>query len=223
MPNLDLMPLGGVVAYLVLLVAIAEALNRFVHTGAEITRKIVHIGAGQVIVLAWWWRIDPQWILAASAAAALVALASYFLPILPSLNSVGRQSLGTFFYALSIGAIALLFMEHHPHHGVIGILVMAWGDGLAALVGQRWGAHPYQIWGNGKSWEGTATMALASFAVTVLVLGNVYGFSFPAMGIGVGVAIAATALEAISQFGIDNLTVPLGTAVICANFCSRWL
>lgn len=223
MPNVDLMPLGGVVAYLVLLVAIAEALNRFVHTGAEITRKIVHIGAGQVILLAWWWQIDPQLILEASAVAALIALASYFLPILPSLNSVGRRSLGTFFYALSIGAIALIFMGSHPHHGVIGILVMAWGDGLAALVGQRWGAHPYQIWGNHKSWEGTSTMALASFGVTVLVLGTVYGFSFPVAGIGVGVAIAATTLEAISQFGIDNLTVPLGTALICTSLCSWWL
>jgi len=101
-----------------------------------------------------------------------------------------------------------------PAYAVLGILVMTWGDGLAALVGQNFGRHPYVIFGNKKSIEGSLTMALASFVVSVLVLGAIAGITWPVLGIAAGVAIAATLLETLSFYGLDNLTVPLGSAFI---------
>ncbi len=129
-----------VAAYLGLLLIIAEGAGRFYQTEAELTRKIVHIGSGNVLLLAWGLKI-PSWVAVdASIVAAIVALLSYFVPILPSINSVGRQSLGTFFYAVSIGVLTGWFFPLGlPQFAVIGILVMAWGDGLAAVVGQNWG------------------------------------------------------------------------------------
>ncbi|MGB0564854.1 MAG: diacylglycerol/polyprenol kinase family protein [Spirulinaceae cyanobacterium] len=204
--------LGTVFAYLALLTGIAEGLSKLPQTGPEITRKVVHIGAGNVMLLAWGFSV-PRWlILVASVLAALIALTSYVLPILPSLNSVGRQSGGTFFYAVSIGAVAAVFMPPHFVYGVIGILVMAWGDGLAAVCGQRWGRHHYQVWGSTKSWEGSAAMAIASTLVTGLLLTVVFGVSLAVWGIAIVVGLIATLLEALSQWGIDNLTVPLGSA-----------
>lgn len=204
--------LGAVFAYLAVLTAIAEGLSKLPQTGPEITRKVVHIGAGNVMLLAWGLAI-PRWlILVASGLAALIALASYVLPILPSLNSVGRQSGGTFFYAVSIGALAAYFVPPNFVYAVIGILVMAWGDGLAAVCGQRWGEHRYQIWGNTKSWEGSAAMAIASTLVTGLLLSQVFGVDWVVWGIALMVGAIATLLEALSQWGIDNLTVPLGSA-----------
>lgn len=222
MPTADLMPMSGVALYLVMLVAIAESLNRFRHTSPETSRKIVHIGAGQVLLLAWWLQIPAWEIIGASVVASIIALVSYVLPILPSINSVGRKSLGTFFYAVSIGLVALCFFPDRAHFAVIGILIMAWGDGLAAIIGQRFGRHPYHLWGNRKSMEGTGTMAIASLLVTGLILTAVYGASGSVWLVAFGVAIAATGLEAISQLGIDNLTVPLGSAFICA-YLSHWL
>ncbi|MEO0540125.1 MAG: diacylglycerol/polyprenol kinase family protein, partial [Cyanobacteria bacterium P01_A01_bin.105] len=143
--------------------------------GAEFTRKIVHIGAGQVILLAWWLPVPPWMGIVAAVVAALVALLSYQLPILPGINSVGRRSLGTFFYATSIGVVMAWFWPQFPYYGVIGILIMSWGDGLAALIGQRWGRHPYQVLGQTKSWVGSLTMLIASFTVVALVLCSVQG------------------------------------------------
>ncbi len=184
--------------------------------GPEITRKIVHIGAGQVILLAWWLAV-PAWLgVVASVAFSGVALLSYRLPILPGINGIGRKSLGTFFYALSMGFSMVWFWPlHQPQYAAIGILTMTWGDGLAALVGQRFGAHPYQIWGEKKSWEGSTAMLLVSYAVGVSVLWAVQG---PILATWLGAAIAAivaTILESISKYGIDNLSVPLGTAAVC--------
>ncbi|MEO1620112.1 MAG: diacylglycerol/polyprenol kinase family protein [Cyanobacteria bacterium J06632_3] len=189
---------------------------RYFGYGPEITRKIVHIGAGQVILLAWWLAI-PAWVgVSASVLFSGVALLSYRLPLLPGINGVGRKSLGTFFYAVSIGALVIWFWPlQQPQYAAIGILTMTWGDGLAALVGQRFGDHPYQIWGEKKSWEGSSTMLLVSYAVCVAVLWCVQGPVMSTWWIALAGAAVATALESASKYGIDNLSVPLGTAATC--------
>jgi len=201
--------------YLGVLILIAETLNRFSDQQGEVTRKIVHIGSGQVVLLAWWLKI-PAWIgVGAAIVAGGVAILSYFLPILPSLESVGRRSLGTFFYAISMGLlIGYFFSRQQPEYAALGILIMAWGDGLAALIGQNFGQHPYQLWGIRKTWEGSLTMLVVSFVVTVLMLGIIQPISLSLMAIALIVAIWATFLETFSKFGIDNLTVPLGSAIL---------
>lgn len=213
---------GMVLAWLVLIGSASEGARRL-GWGPEVTRKIVHIGAGHVIVLAWWFML-PAWMgMAAAVVFAGVALVSYRLPILPGINSVGRRSWGTFFYAASIGVVmGWCWPQGYPYFGVLGILIMCWGDGLAALVGQRWGQHGYKVWGETKSWEGSLTMAVASALVVVVVLGIVQGITWTLMMTAVGVAIAATLLEAVSKYGIDNLTVPLG-ATATALMLSRLL
>lgn len=213
-----LIPLSLVFAYLAILVVIAEKLNKLGATDTELTRKVVHIGSGNVILIAWWFGIPALPILIASGIASCVALLSYALPILPSINSVGRKSLGTFFYALSIGILTAAFWSTMPKYTVIGILTMTWGDGLAALIGQRFGTHKYQIWGISKSWEGSLAMFLSSYFIIVLIFANT-GVSWQIVGITGIVALVATALEALSKLGVDNLTVPLGSAFLAYYLC----
>ena len=213
-PNL-LNSVGLIALYLGFIILLAEVINRFTDTHGEITRKIVHIGSGQVLLFAWWLEI-PHWVgIAAAFVAGIIALISYFLPILPSLNSVGRKSLGTFFYAVSIGILVAFFWpRQHPEYAVMGILVMAWGDGLAALIGQNFGKHKYQIGGIQKSWEGSLTMTVVSFGVIMSILWSVQGLNWQIVLISLFVALVATVLESFSKFGIDNLTVPLGSSMI---------
>jgi len=135
--------------------------------------------------------------------------------MLPSVNGIGRKSWGTFFYAVSIGVLIGMFWQlHQQEYAAIGILVMTWGDGLAALIGQRFGRHPYKLWDMQKSWEGSGTMLLVSFIVSCTILLAVQGNLWQTWAIAGIVAIIATALEAFSKFGIDNLTVPLGSSFI---------
>ena len=85
---------------------------------------------------------------------------------------------------------------------------------MAALVGQNFGKHPYQIGGMCKSWEGSLAMTLVSFFVTYLLLLAVRGDSWGSLVISLIVAVAAAILEAFSKWGIDNLLVPLGSAAL---------
>lgn len=194
---------------------IALIANRYTNANSEITRKIVHIGTGNIILFAWWLDIPASIGIGASIVASIVTLLSYKFPLLPGINSVGRQSLGTFFYAVSIGVLVAWFWSiEQPQYAALGILVMTWGDGLAALIGQRFGKHHYKIWGIQKSWEGSLTMAVVSYIVSSLILLSVQGNIWQTWLISQIVALVATSLEAFSKFGIDNLTVPLGSAAI---------
>ena len=208
-------PLGAVFVYLGLLVAIANFLSRVLPNDPELTRKVVHIGSGNVILLAWWFNISRSVIVSEAIIAAAIAITSYLIPILPSIESVGRKSFGTLFYALSMGILAACFWQNAPQYAVIGILTMAWGDGMAAIVGQRFGKHKYQVGDINKSWEGSLAMTTAAFAVTGAVLFTMEGNSWQIWTISLVVALISTIAEAFSKVGVDNLTVPLASGFLC--------
>ncbi|AUC60390.1 phytol kinase Vte5 [Cyanobacterium sp. HL-69] len=202
--------------YLGILILVSEILRRYYQANSEITRKIVHIGAGQVILLAWWLNIPSDLILLASIGASIVAILSYFLPILPSVNGVGRKSLGTLFYALSIGILTFLFWDKSlPQFTAIGILIMTWGDASAALIGQKWGKNKYQFLGSTKSWEGSFTMFVVSAIVILTILFFVYPWQYYFVIVALLTALIATILESFSIVGIDNLTVPVLSTIFC--------
>ena len=200
-------------AWLGAIVLLAEGLHKYERADPEFVRKIVHIGTGNVILLAWWLAV-PAWMgIAASVLCSAIALLSYKFPLLPGINSVGRKSLGTFFYAVSIGVLMALFWQEYPQYTALGILVMAWGDGLAALIGIRFGWHPFLIWGMKKSWEGTLAMFGVSAAVSFMILVNTSGNLGWAALVAIAVGFLATVLESFSKWGIDNLTVPVGSGI----------
>ncbi len=220
MPWLESIPdlwlhIGIVALGLGAIVVLAETLYRQTSSNSELTRKVVHIGSGNVILLAWWLQL-PTWVgLTASIIAGIIALLSFYIPFLPGINSVGRKSLGTFFYAVSIGIlIAWFWPSQQFHYAAIGILVMTWGDGLAGLIGQKFGKHQYEVWGIKKSWEGSLTMAVASYVVSSLILLAVHGNTWQTWLIAMAIALVATGLEAFSKLGIDNLTVPIASAAL---------
>jgi phytol kinase len=210
--------------YLGILLITAETLGRLTEIRGEWTRKIVHIGSGNVLLFAWLLNI-PAWIgISAAIIAAILALISYQFPILPSINGVGRNSLGTFFYAVSVGLLIGIFWTiDQPYYGVLGILVMAWGDGMAAIIGQKWGKHLYQVFGMTKSWEGSLSMTGVSFLIAILILSSVYGYHAGIWLIAIGLSLFATFLESFSKLGIDNLTVPLGSAIFAFYGVNFWL
>jgi len=219
-PGLTSIPLlwlqiGIVAVWVLLILLIAWWVNRFANRDPEIVRKIVHIGTGNVILLAWWLDIPAILGITASILASAITLLSYRFPILPGINSVGRQSFGTFFYSVSFGILVAWFWHlQQPQYAALGILVMSWGDGLAALIGQRFGTHKYKVFGRQKSWEGSLSMMLVSFLVSSLILLGTQGNYWQTWLVSLVVAFVATGLEAFSFLGVDNLTVPLGSAAL---------
>ena len=207
--------LASVATGLSLILLIAWGVNYLAKDDPEIVRKVVHIGTGNVILLAWWLDIPASVGITASILASAITLLSYLFPILPGINSVRRKSFGTFFYSVSIGVLVAWFWYlRQPQYAALGVLVMAWGDGLAALIGQRFGQHHYKVFGMQKSWEGSLAMTIVSYIICSLIFLSIQGNIWQTWAISLIVALAATALETVSLLGVDNLTVPLGSAAL---------
>jgi phytol kinase len=64
------------------------------------------------------------------------------------------------------------------------------------------------------------TMALVSTLVSGLVLSVGIGWSFGIWGIALMVGIGAMFLEMFSVGGLDNLTVPVGSAILAWVICT---
>ena len=194
------------------LVFLASDILRRLKQDPELVRKVVHIGTGNVLLIAWWLHI-PTWLcVTAGVTFSAIALASHHTNILPMLNDVGRKTYGVFYYALSITVLVGLLWDHHPQYAVIGVMVMSWGDGMAALIGKRFGKHTFIYMGNKRSLEGSLAMFVTSLIVMLGIFASGHSLSAHDIGVAIPVAAIAAMLEAFSPGGTDNLSVPLASA-----------
>lgn len=202
-----------VAAWLGLVFLASEILHRF-KQDPELVRKVVHIGTGNVLPIAWWLHI-PTWLcVTAGVTFSAIALISHYTNILPMLNDVGRKTYGIFYYALSITILVTVLWNDYPQYAVIGVMVMSWGDGMAALIGKRFGKHTFIHMGNKRSLEGSFAMFATSLIVMLCIFGFTHGIHLNDVGIAVPVAAIAALLEAFSPGGTDNITVPLSSAAL---------
>lgn len=208
------MGVAAVSAWLALLAAAAMAVRRrWNGEGSagqrEWSRKLVHIGSGAVVLIAWAFAIDRRIAIPAAAAITLLAALNHRLRVLPAVEDVGRASYGTVAYGASITLLLWQFWPREPATVAAGVLVMALGDGLAGLLGPLWPTASWRVLGQRRSLLGTTTMAAASLFVLGGLSLAVGGPSWPQL---LAIAAAATLLEQLAVGGIDNLTVPLGVA-----------
>ncbi|MCP9900714.1 dolichol kinase [Cyanobium sp. Cruz CV13-4-11] len=177
----------------------------------EWSRKLVHIGAGPVVLIAWAFGVDQLIAVPAAGAITLLAALNHRVRVLPAIEDVERRSYGTIAYGASITLLLWLWWPAHPATVAAGVLVMAFGDGLAGLLGPMIPSPSWTVFGERRSLAGTGAMALASLAV-LLALGQLGGGTAPAPAEIVLIALVATGLEQWAQLGIDNFSVPMAVA-----------
>jgi len=180
----------------------------------ELSRKIVHIGSGFVLPLAWFVQIPTVVAVTAAATATLVAFINHRWRLIPAVEDVDRSSYGTVAYGLSITLLLIWFWPHHPDAVVVGVLVMALGDGLAGLIGRQIQSPNWSIAGQTKSLLGTSVMAGVSFSV-LFMTATWMGLS-PQLWSFTLITSIAVLLEQFSILGLDNLSVPIVTAILWA-------
>jgi phytol kinase len=125
--------------------------------------------------------------------------------------TAGGHQFGLVFYAISYTILAFFFSAK-PYVIIAGILPMAFGDAAASLIGQKMGRHQFNIFSR-KSIEGTIamfTITFVSVTLSLLLFSYLCPFSTSILLLAsLGVAALATAIEALTPKGLDNLTVPL--------------
>jgi dolichol kinase len=100
----------------------------------------------------------------------------------------------------------------------LAIVPMVYGDGFAALIGQKFGKVKYTVFGGTKSLEGSLTMFVITTVMSVFVwmVFSSIGCVMPEFNIVniIAISAVATLCEAFSYGGIDNLTVPAITSIL---------
>ena len=202
---------AAVAGWLTLLAALALEVRRRWQGRREWSRKLVHIGTGAVLPIAWLFGIDQAIALPAAALVTMLAALNHRVGVLPAIEDIDRHSYGTIAYGASITLLLWLYWPQQPAAATAGVLVLAFGDGLAGLLGPWIPSSSWRVCGQRKSLVGTAAMAGASLALLLLLRAVALVQQLPAPTPWALVAVAAVAvlLEQWSLLGIDNLTVPL--------------
>lgn len=208
----QLLGIAVVGLWLAVLAGLALLIRQRWNAQGEWSRKLVHIGGGAVVPLAWLFGIERWLAVPAAALITLLALINHRRRLLPAIEDVGRDSYGTVAYGTSITLLLLLFWPQRSDAVCAGVLVMACGDGLAGLLGPRLPSPSWRVLGERRSLLGTGTMALVSLLVLLAVAA--VAPAAPGLPALLLLALTATALEQVALLGLDNLTVPLAVALL---------
>lgn len=205
--------LGIIVSFIFIGIVILSA-KLVEKKGKEASRKYIHI------LLCNWWFIamyffkDAIWASLMPLIFIVINYISYQKGIIEVMEreSNKEEGLGTVYYALTLFILSIVtFGIGKPIIGLVGVLVMGYADGLAAVIGKTVKSKEYQIGKQArKTLAGSATMFIVTFIIMAIFL---YGLPFWYLKAIIASAII-TVIEAISIKGTDNITVPLITSAI---------
>jgi phytol kinase len=179
----------------------------------ELSRKFIHITVGSFVAF-WPFFLSWRQIIGLSAAFLVVVVVSKYLDIFHAIHSVQRPTWGEICFALAVGLVAL--MTHDKWVYLTSLLMMSLGDGLAAVIGTRFGRrNRYAFLGHAKSVAGTLTFFIV--AIIILLLFNSHTPDRLNGLLIFELALGASLIENIGVRGLDNLLVPLFIAAFLVN------
>ena len=203
---------GIIYSYLLIVVVLLAGLlaSKVFHASPMVSRKIVHMGVGN------WWFVKMAFL--DSMTLSLVPPFTFIVlnalaVFLHKGESEEKRNYGLVYYPISLAILVMLQYKYHLSGRAClwGVLAMAYGDSFAAIFGSmdKKGAH-LPSYMKDKTWTGSLVMFVMSFAVGM-------GVSHDPLGAAV-VALVVTLAEALTPFGLDNLSVPILGALVAGAF-----
>ena len=191
--------------------------NRF---SKEFIRKFVHISVSN------WWFILIATIEKVSYALVgpiLFIVVNTFFVVTKLTKTIGiddeKRNLGLIFFPLSLLIlVGGSYLSYFPIWASgIGWIVMGYGDGLAALIGKKYGKISF---GHNKSLLGSLIVLVVSMVTVILFnLGyNLQPLSVNFLARTLFISIVAMLIEAFTPNGLDNFTLPIGLMLLASYF-----
>ncbi len=187
---------------------LVEALHARGIISTELSRKILHLVAGLVLVI-WPFFISWKSIVIIETIFIAVVGITRWLKMFGSQHGINRVTWGEFFFP--IGVILAITLGAPRWVFILAILHLGLADSAAALVGTRYGkTNSYKVFGQKKSLAGS----LAFFVVSVMLVGAVLIIApndltsvstLPLLLL----PFMTTLSENLGAYGTDNLLIPL--------------
>jgi phytol kinase len=200
---------------------------------SRFSRKVIHIGTGPLFVLCWFlFRETPEarWLAALVPFAITVQFALIGFGVIRDEASVKAMSRsgnpreilrGPLYYGIMFVALTLVFWRDSPT-GIVALMMMCGGDGIADLVGRRF-PSPKLPWSREKSLAGSISVfaggwLMAALIVLIYVTAGIFTGSFAGYLSPITViALVSALIESLHYKDIDNITTTLA-AVITGMF-----
>lgn len=212
--------LGLAVSYLFVFIVIGfSALLQKKHLlSDEGARKFVHIGASNwylIAMLVFPIETNIWFVIAAPVSFIVLNYISYKKHIFKPIERKGNGNLGTVYFPIALLFLISIsyYVLEKPFVGLLGMLVLGYGDGFAAIFGTKIKSKKLIF---GKTVAGTLAMFTFSFLVA-LAIGLIYLPNY-AFLMALSVAVVATLVEIFTPYGLDNLTVPIVSSAIVYVF-----
>lgn len=183
------------------------------------SRKFLHIMVGNCIFLMPFF-INPYnalWITIPFTI--LTFILTEYSPIKID-NSVTKSghALGLLYYAATWTALIILFPVNNLIIVALSIAAMCYGDGFAAVIGEKYGKHEYNISGDKKTFEGSFAMFITCIIASSIIIGfyNILGFAVVPFDLEIIciISLIASIVEGITPKGLDNVTACFTTAIL---------
>ncbi len=197
---------------------------------SHLSRKIIHIGTGPFFVLCWLlFKTDPI----NKYLAALVPLAFSLQFLLIGLGVIKDEASvkamsrsgdrreilrGPLYYGIIFVILTIVFWKSSPI-GIVGLMLMCGGDGLADIFGRQWGKTRLP-WNSSKSIAGSLGMFLGGWILSVLVVwifsaSQVFTQPIQSYLLPITIiAIVGTLVESLPLKDVDNITVTLAAVIV---------
>jgi phytol kinase len=181
------------------------------------SRKFLHIMTGNIAFILPLF--ETGWVMAFIAAGPFILFTFLMSPYSPITSMRGKTSeaghgLGLVYYAITWTVLAYVFFDHREIIAM-GILAMSYGDGLASLIGIKYGTRKYRVFKDTKSYVGSIAMFVVTFLLLVIAL-LFYSVSVTPRVLAYLLCMSgvATVVEGVTPLGLDNLSVPFVVAVM---------
>ena len=219
---------GAGVTVLYILIAAGSVLlvRTFLRIPDELFRKMLHfilLGAYIPLMFAFetWW-------MAAAFATSLIAVLFPVLTIagkIPMFSAFVNERKKGEFKSSMVLAVGMMAFSVTVCWGLFGdkylvlASIYAWGigDGLAALVGKRFGKHKikWKLADGKKSLEGSLTMFVCALVSVFVVLSVRGGIGIPmCFAIAFLAALASTLAEMCAKNGLDTVICPVSAMIV---------
>ena len=218
----------------VLCVAWLRIMDFFAHKkwiSSPLSRKIIHIGTGPIFVLCWPLFIQNDIFSRYIAAAVPLLITLQFLLIglgivkdQASVDSMSRSGdrkellRGPLFYGIVFVVLTIVYWTDSLV-GIIALMMLCGGDGLADIVGNQIKSMPIP-WSKNKTLAGTISVFFGGWVLSMVIIGiyqawgishgHLSNFIFPVTVI----ALVGALIESLPFKDIDNITVPLTAAIL---------
>ena len=210
-----------------------RSMDYIAHRGwmdSKLSRKVIHIGTGPLFVLCWFlFNDDPsaRWLAALVPFAITVQFALIGFGVIKDKASVDAMSRtgdpkeilrGPLYYGIMFVALTLVYWKDSPI-GIIALMMMCGGDGIADIVGRRF-VSPKLSWSREKSVAGTLGVFLGGWLMSaamiyIFVAVGVFAGAFTSYLLPItGIAFAGALVESLHYKDIDNISMTLASALL---------